>query len=254
MVYESQASKKIGKRRKGSLDPIRDDLQKMLDEANLRVEKLFEAGIQSGAMAEAFNSLPKKVKEGKTIEQYLSEGGKLFSTEDKHKFQYLIKEGNRINTFLGDSESQLAVAKHNISFHTQMDMIKNTGFRFGNLPEDKVKLAMRIFRRLERPEASRMYAAGDASKFDSDEMINVIYDSLEGYYPGIEEADTDTYYNMQEEAYNNAIDLLDKWGLIEKSQLSGEPKMNVDVNIVDNLNNSMSAEEYLEKRKNYINF
>ena len=166
MIYESDASKKIGKRR-NKLDPIRDNLQILVDRANLMVAKLQENGLgDSPAILDAQRTMSTSSEE-------------LFSVQDKHRYRELRREAARLDSFLSQAESLVsvslaaersinAVAKYNLSFWRQGENLANTGFRFGNADEERVKFALEIFRRVkEDPDNALAFESG-AERFNSD--------------------------------------------------------------------------------------
>lgn len=235
MNIESEASKKA---KKSKLDPIRNSLRVLVEKAKGAISQLKEAGQleQSKAYQDAMRSAKKGSEE-------------LFSVDDKKRFRELKREANRLEAFLSSPEvsphivsynqkAREALQEHNISFKNQHENYLATGNRFGNVDEDRVKLALRIYRDIAETEASVI--GGDA--YGSDNLINLIYDELEGYDPNmsneslIEKAHNAAYLSIEEYKLNT------RWGFTLESENN-----NKDLQIVDELRKSESAEEFFEK-------
>lgn len=244
MIYPSKASKEIGKR-KNKLDPIRDNLQILVDRANLMVSKLQENGLgDSPAILEAQRTMSSSANE-------------LFSVQDKHRYRELRREAARLDSFLSQAESLVsvtlaaeksidAVAKHNLSFWNQSENLERTGFRFGNVDEERVKFALEIFRRVkDDPENAIAFESG-SERFNSDTIFNLIFDSIEGYNPNMSEDSRDV---MMAYTIAEAKRSIEEHMIYEAGFLSGSPYVNKEVDIIDNLKKAKSADEFLAENE-----
>lgn len=243
MEFNSNASKKIGKR-KNKLDPVRDDLQLLVDRANYMVSQLKSSGLgNSSAIQNAMATLK-------------GDSDVLFSVQDKHRFRELKREAARISSFLSEAESQVqiasqseeafkAVEKHKLSFHAQKENLERTGFRFGTNDEERVKFAMEIFRRVkEEPDAVLFFEKG-SERFDSDTLINLIYDSVEDYNPNLPDKAKDELIEL---ARSRALLAMEEQRLYEEGFLKGSPLVNVEQGIISNIKKATKAEDFLSAR------
>ena len=238
--YESTASKKAKKVSK--LDPLRSSLRVLVSKANIAISRLKKAGVleQSRAYQEAMRSAS-------------SNATALFSVDDKHRFRELKREAARLQAFLSDSEiephivsynaeANKAIDKHNISFSNQKEAFAATGFRFNVEDEERMKFALRIFRDI----ASTETAAIGKDAYGSDNLINLIYDTLEGYDPD----DSSKKINrLSEKAHNVAYMAVEeyklntRWGFVPESS---NDSYNSDLNIVEEIKKAQTADEFFE--------
>ena len=239
MKYESKSSKGNKKSRK-ALAAIRDSLRPLLRRANSIISQLTREGLEkeSYAISEAMRTKSR----AKGVNQ-----DELFSLDDKVRYRDLLREANRLEAFLSNPEISPRVVDYNrtysdrISFQNQAETFKETGNRFDVEDQDRMKLALRIFRDIATTETSVI--GRDA--YGSDNLINLVYDELEGYSIYNTEEDNDL---IQEKVYDIAYTAIENykvntmWGFLE-----GTPTINRDVNIVQELRKSMSTDEFFNR-------
>lgn len=243
MKVNSKASEKMGKR-KSKLNPIRDDLQILVDRANYMVSQLRHAGLgDSPAIQNAMASAKRDSSE-------------LFSVDDKHRFRDLKREAARLSSFLSEAESQVSTAsqsqaafdaleKHKLSFHDQKENLSRTGFRFGIRDEERVKFALEIFRRVkEEPDAVLFFEKG-SERFDSDTVFNLIYDTIEDYNPNMPKDKKDELTALAKSRVKLAMEEQERY---ESGFLKGSPYINVEKDIISTIKRSKSAEDFLNSR------
>lgn len=239
MKYPSKASQgsKKGTR---ALRAIRDSLRPLLRRANEIVSQLTKEGLdtESYAISEAqrTKSRAKGVNENE-----------LFSIDDKLRYRDLVREANRLEAFLSNPEISPRVVEYNrtygtrISFQDQKEVFEATGNRFDVDDQDRMKLALRIFRDIASTETSVI----GSNAYGSDNLINLIYDELEGYsiYNTDDEND-DINARVHDIAYmaieNYKVNTM--WGFLE-----GTPAIERDVNIVQELRKSMTTDEFFKR-------
>lgn len=235
----SSAGKKA---RAGSLGGIRDSLRPLLDKAREAISKLKEEGVLE--KSEAYQTAMRTASRS---------SDEVFSLDDKHRFRELKREASRLTAFLADPEVSAkitsyndkirdAVRHHAISFQNQKEAFAATGNRFDVEDQDRMKLALRIFRDI----ASSEPAVIGKNAYGSDNLINLIYDELEGYDPDMPEQASDfiitkahdvAFASVQEYKFNTVM------GFLEGSPTDAR---NSDVNIVEEIRKSQSAEEFYE--------
>lgn len=243
MKIESKASKNIGKR-KNKLDPIRHDLQILVDRANYMVSQLRSSGMgDSSAIQNAMASANRDSSE-------------LFSVQDKHRYRDLRREAARITSFLSEAEAQVGTAsqsqaafaaleKHKLSFHSQKENFERTGFRFGIRDEERVKFALEIFRRVkEEPDAVLFFEKG-SERFDSDTVFNLIYDTIEEYNPNMPDSQKD---ELTELAKSRVKVAMDEQQIYESGFLKGSPYVNIEKDIISSIKRATTAEDFLSNR------
>lgn len=197
MNYKSKAEREVNKYDPHKYDELRTVIGRYADEANERVKELMKNNVQSPAVAEAYRTLRKKDRE--KFDEDIT-GGVLFDITNKKGFLELQRESSRIEKFLADSTSNVKVAtyedraiqaymKHGLSFHNQADT--GTGIdniRFRGYDQDRIKFALDIYRRIEDAGgATAIYGNNGKGGFGSDNLFNLIFDEIEGYYPGMSE-------------------------------------------------------------------
>ena len=242
MIYESEAGKKVGKR-KNKLDPIRDNLQPLVDRANLMVSQLRKNG---------YGDVPAMIDAMKT---FRGEGDQLFSVSDKHRYRELRREAARIESFLSDASSLVSVAsasekaidavgRHNLSFWRQSENLERTGFRFGDVDEEKVKFALKIFRMVkEEPENALAFEKG-SDRFNSDTLFNLIFDSIDEYNPNQPDEVKDEMIEFAKAEANRAIR---EQEVYEKGFLAGSPLVNKDTGIIEEVKKAKTTEEFFKE-------
>lgn len=241
MKYPSKASaSNEGKKSRKALSAIRNSLRPLLRRANSIISQLKREGLEneSYAISEAVRTRSR----AKGVNQE-----ELFSLDDKVRYRDLVREANRIEAFLSNPEISPRVVEYNrqysdrISFQNQAETFEATGHRFDVDDQDRMKLALRIFRDIATTETSVI--GRDA--YGSDNLINLIYDELEGYSIYNAEEDNDL---IQERVYDIAYSSIENykvntmWGFLE-----GTPTINRDVNIVQELRKSMTTDEFFNR-------
>lgn len=234
--YESEAGKKV---KKSKLDPIRKLLQPLLDRANRAISRLMQSGEAqySQAILEAQHSLSR----AQGINQ-----DTLFNLDDKTRYRDLIREGNRLEAFLSHPEVEPKVAKYNREYGANLSF-HDTSIH-DSQDQDRVKLALRIYRDIASTEVSAI----GSEAFGSDNLLNLIYDELEGYYPGMDE---DSESILADRVRMIAFDALDDYREnVMMGFLSGNPPIkteNTDYGIVQELKKSTSVDDFLKKHKKF---
>ena len=197
MIFDSIAKRGQNTKAPHKLDDLRKVLNVYAQEANERVSQLIDAGIDSTAIAKAYQTLRKQDREAF---DEAGEDGVLFSVNDKKRYRELQREAARINQFLSSSQSLVTTAsyenkameayhKHGLSFHNQADeMTGLDNIRFRGYDQDKIKFALEIYRRIEDSGgATAIYGLNGKGGFGSDNLFNLIFDEIEGYTPGLSE-------------------------------------------------------------------
>ena len=231
--------------RKHNLDYLRKDLQPLLDRANEAISKLTEAGALEDS--EAYQTALQTHSRAKGVNQDV-----LFSLDDKKRYRDLVREANRLYAFLGSADVSSNVAiynqkihrDHGLSFHNQRENFKQSGFRFAVSEEDqeRAKFALRIFRDIASTETSII----GKDVYDSDTLLNLIYDELEGYDPNMPQSDIDDLSTKAHDAAFWAIENFRQntyWGFI-----NGPSAEERDLGIVQELNKQQSVEDFLKAR------
>ena len=240
--YNTTSSKLKGgsKAKRNSLSTIRESLMPLLVQAREAIAKLSEEGLLF--KSEAYQKAMRSARQG---------SDEVFSIEDKHRFRELKREASRLTAFLSDPEIsskivnyndkvRSAMEEHGISFQNQKASFAESGNRFNVDDQERMKLALRIFRDI----ASTETAVIGKEAYGSDNLINLIYDELEGYDPEMNEEDSlyiqkkahdIAFASIQEYKYNTLMGFLD-----------GSPReaRSSDVNIVESIKKSQSAEEF----------
>lgn len=241
MKYPSKASSsKGGKKSRKALSTIRDSLRPLLRRANNIISQLKREGLEKESYA--ISEAERTKSRAKGIEKE-----ELFSLDDKVRYRDLVREANRLEAFLSHPEISPKVVEYNrtygdaISFQNQKETFEATGYRFNVDDQDRMKLALRIFRDISTTETSVI--GRDA--YGSDNLINLIYDELEGYSIYNDKSDNE---DIMERVYNIAYTSIENykvntmWGFLE-----GTPTINRDVNIVQELRKSMSTDEFFNR-------
>lgn len=261
MNYESKAQKQQKQKPPSELEIMRRMFNVYAQEANERVSQLMESGTESVALHNAWKQLSWQRKAAFEQAEEQQEGsGRLFSVMDKKDFKSLQREVARINAFLSESSSEVKVAsyeskaleayqKHGLSFHNQVDeSFKDDGVRFRGYDQERIKLALEIYRRIEETGAAVIYGLNGKGGFGSDNLFNLIFDEIEGYSPGLSESRID---KIKENAIATGAAAVETFRHNEMyGFLKGSPKSRTkDQNIVSSLAKSSSAVEFFEKNK-----
>ena len=251
MKYESEASKQIGKI-KHKLDPIRDNMQELVDRAN-KLVSILNAGNEeiNPALERALKTAPSQLRQ--SFENGTSE--ELFSVDKsiRKNFKALKAENNRLAEFLSDATAYMKInsyenralkarEKYNISFRQQGFNLAATGKRFGNADEDRIKFAAEIYRRVREETNVSLYEGG-SERFNSDSVFNLIYDAIDDYDPNLAD---ETKNEMIENAKAIAKAAIDEQELYLQGFISGSPSVNKEVDIITEIKRSKTAGEYLE--------
>lgn len=260
MNYESKAQRENNKKAPHKLDELRSVLNVYAQEANARVSQLMESGIASPAVQQAYKTMRKKDREKFDS---MGEDGVLFSVNDKHRYNELQREAARINAFLAAPTSNVNVAtyedkaftayqKHGLSFHNQADdMTGIDNIRFRGYDQERVKLALEIYRRIEDGGATAIYGLNGKGGFGSDNLFNLIFDEIEGYNPALSKekitqikANAIAVGQAAIEDYRHS----DMYGY-----LKGAPKSRRrDQNVLSEMAKSESAEIFFERNKKWL--
>lgn len=233
---------KAGKKARGSkLDPVRKMLQPLLNRAKRAIERLISSGEYdySEAVAEA----------GRTKSRAKGVSEELFDLSDKKRYRDLIREGDRLVAFLSHPEVEPKVAKYNRTYGTTLSF-HDSSIRDSE-DQDRVKLALRIYRDIASTETSAI--GRDA--YGSDNLLNLIYDELEDYNPYMGEDASDVLTDSVRQIAFQALD--DYYENVTLGFLSGKPNVSYennserDIGIVTELKKSESIDQFL-KRKNRI--
>lgn len=259
MKYDSKAKRKSqSEKAPHKLDQLRQVLNVYAQEANSRVSQLIESGVESPAIMEAYKTLRKADREKYDAS---GEDGVLFSVNDKKRYRELQREASRIMAFLGHADSNVKVAeyedkaldaykKHGLSFHNQAD--EETGIdniRFRGYDQDKIKLALEIYRRIEDAGgATAIYGNNGKGGFGSDNLFNLIFDEVEYYYPGMEDRYVD---RIKANAIATAQAALEEFRHSEMyGFLKGAPKSRRrDQNVLSEMAKSTTAEGFFKRNK-----
>ena len=237
--FASKASAQPKNKRKGmKLDPIRNQFRSLVVRANELISQLRESG-----------SLGKS----QTYRKFFGERSDgQFNIDDKHRFIEIRREVNKINEFLTAEDNTVsgadyvdkvlrAVSEHEISFSNQN--IDASGNRFADKDQDKIKFAMKIYRQIA--ETEYLAIGKQKGQFGSDNLINLIYDEIEGYDPNMA---LDEKNMIERRAMEVGYAVLNKFKMNTlMGFLSGSPNESTEVNIVEQLKKSQSADEYFRK-------
>lgn len=248
MIFKSKASKKV--KNKSILDPIRAIMKPLLMRANKLVSQLMAspAGLESAAYQEALKTLRPSKREA------FEKGEEPLFTDKYTRTRELSREATRIKKFLSTPDSQLRIAesqkkgidaklKHRISFHEQGANLKLAGIRFAGVEQSRIKLAAKIYRHIEET-ATNIYGG-----YGSDNLINLIYNELEGYNPNKMPDDTDLYNELVKKVETEARQaLLDYKNFVEKEHLEGNPPETFDVSPLEGLEHITNANDFFAKR------
>lgn len=229
--------------RKHKLDDLRADLQPLIDRANEAISKLTEEGLLESS--EAYQEALRTHSRAKGVDQ-----DTLFSLDDKKRYRDIVREGNRLYAFLGSADVSSKIAAYNqkmhmdygLSFKNQRESFQRTGNRFDVEDQDRMKFALRIFRDI----ASTETAIIGKDVYDSDTLLNLIYDELEGYDPDMPEQAMNDLSTKAHDAAFWAIENFRQntyWGFINGT--SAEER---DIGIIQELNKQQSAEDFLKAR------
>lgn len=222
------------------LSEIREQLQPLLDLARKKISQLMKSGDYE--YSQAVQDALKSRSRAKGVNQE-----DLFSIDEKHRARELYREGNRLLAFISNPTSNVTGGNFTklLSFHNQAENMKEYGKRFNvsEEDEDRLKLAFRIFRDISTTETSVIGPEG----YGSDNLINLIYDSLEGYNPDFSDESTNNSLAITA-AYEKAYSSVNEWKQnMNQGFFTGSPNVNKDLDIVTILKDSMSVDDFLNK-------
>lgn len=231
-----------GKKRK--LDEVRAYLQPLVERANGAISELTKKGLLEES--EAYQKAAATHSRARGVNQEI-----MFNLDDKKSYRELVREANRLYEFLGSADVQANVAAYNrkvhnnygFSFKNQRETFAQTGNRFDTPEQDRMKLALRIFRDI----ASTETAIIGKDVYDSDTLLNLIYDELEDYDPNNPESDES--YEAQKNAHNAAYWAIENfkqnvmWGFV-----NGTPFSESDKGILERMNEYKNVDEFLKAR------
>ena len=255
MKVKSKASTKFSKA-KQAMAKMRADLAPLVARANQMIKHLISSG-QSNSSA-AFQRAMKTLRPSKRA-GYNAGTEEMFTTSYT-RARELSRESSRLKQFLSLADSQVhlseaqqrgisAALKHRISFKEQGANLRTAGVRFIGVQEDRMKLAAQIYRMIERNNT------GIYGGYGSDNLINLIYDELEGYNPAW--ADMSDEWKKNSDPYNNLIKkaldagtlaLKEHRQFVEGMALKGMPYTgDTDLAVLEGMENVSSAQDYLNK-------
>jgi hypothetical protein len=261
MIFKSKASSKVCPKTQ-KLDPIRKTLAALVAKANKMVSQLISGGFESSAaLQEAYKSANPDMREA--FDKGVSDD--LFNVSDKHRYRELRREAARLDKFLSSADANIkvasseetamnAMARHGLSFGkkgtenagVQKANLESIGKRF-DADEDRVKLAMRVYRQLEDSNTN-IYDG----QYGSDKLINLIYDSLEGYDPNMSDSLQKNFERHAMEIGQAALTehrMNTMMGYIE-----GTPAVNTDVNVIEEIKKHKTTDEFFESNPWLNNF
>lgn len=236
--FPSKASQqsKYKNTKRSKLDPIRDEFRSLVVRANELISRLKNS---VGGLA----SSPTYIK-------LFGDTEGEFDIDNKKRFREIRREINRVEEFLTAEDNTVdgadyvnkvmkAVSDHTISFHEQ-NIDGNT--RFADKDQDKIKFAMKIYRQIA--ETEYLAIGKQKGQFGSDNLINLIYDEIEDYNPNLS-------IEEQNQIESNAMEV--GYAVLNKFKrntlmgfLSGSPTESQEVNVVEQLRKSQSAEEFFK--------
>lgn len=257
MKFPSKASNK----REYKLDPMRDALNVLAQRANMMARRLFESGVNSYALQDAYMSLSSKnKKEFDSSRENIDEIPDLFRTDDKKRFRELRREAARIDKFLSSASADVKVAtyeeaamsayqKHGLSFHNQSDnKTVDDNVRFRGWDQNKIKFAMSIYRKIEEEGAAAIYGNAGKGGFGSDNLLNLIYDEIEGYNPNMPKSIQERFEESAIEKGRAALNEFrhnEMFGFLE-----GAPKSRKrERNILSEFAKSETADKFIKRNK-----
>lgn len=187
MPTKNSKLKKVKPRRisKRSLDPLRQQLDVLVREANKRVKSLIKSGLTSPALEVAQKSFKRL-----TSRDEISERGNLFKSDLKRR-RDINREFARVNEFLGDITSTVKGAKRNITvakdalkgaFGAHWSKIYGVNYDKERIDDDMAKQAFSIYRKLSEEFGGWERVAGiykgleGLIGYGSEILINSIYD------------------------------------------------------------------------------
>lgn len=260
MNYDSIAKKreKNSKFNPNQYKELRQVLNVYAQEANERVRQLMESNTESPALVRAYNRMRKKDREAFDADET---GGILFNVMNKTGWLNLQHEAARIREFLGDATSHVPVAsyetkamnahmKHGLSFHNQADnMTGIDNVRFRGYDQDRIKFALEIYRRIEDSGgATAIYGNNGKGGFGSDNLFNLIFDEIEGYFPGM--SDTARESMMSKVIASGQAALEDFRHNEMYGFLKGSPKSRKrDQNVLSEMAKATSGREFFNRNK-----
>jgi len=248
MKVKSKASTNFAKR-KSALAQMRAMLEPLVTRANQMIKHLISSG-QSNSSA-AFQGAMKTLRPSKRAAY--NAGTEEMFTSKYTRARELSRESSRLKQFLSLADSQVhlseaqqrgieAKSRHNISFKEQGANIRTAGVRFVGVQEDRMKLAASIYRRIEETNT------GIYGGYGSDNLINLIYDELEGYSPEMDK-ESEQYNFLMAKALKAGTDALAQHRqFVEGMALKGMPYTgDTDLAVLEGMENVSSAQDYIDR-------
>lgn len=248
MKLKSKASK-ARQKKKSKLEPLRQQMASLVNRANSLAEKL--RGSDAGRSSAAFQNALKTLRPSKR--GAYEEGTENLFTTSYTRTRELAREAARLQQFLSTADSQLAISesqqkgidaalKHNISFKNQGASLKAAGVRFMGTDEDRIKFAAKIYRMLEETNTN-IYGG-----YGSDNLINLIYDSVEGYDPNWGE-DSPERQKLMESALETGRQALEYHrNFVERMALEGSIDTGSnDLGVLEDISHITNVDDYLRK-------
>lgn len=248
MKIKSKAAKATTGKRKSKLESIRLQLAPLVKRANALVAKLRTsiAGVSGAAYQNALKTLRPSKREG------YEKGEEDLFTTSYTRTRELRREAARLQQFLSTADSRLTISesqqkgidaalKHHISFKNQGASLRTSGVRFMGVEEDRMKFAAKIYRMLEETNTN-IYGG-----YGSDNLINLIYDTVEGYDPNWGE-DSKERTDLMEKALEIGRQALEYHRQFkERMALEGNPFIeNSDLGVLEDIKHITNVDDYLK--------
>lgn len=231
--------KKVSKR---SLDPLRQQLDVLVREANRRVRALVRSGLTSRALETAQRSFKKL-----TSRDEVTENGNLFKSNLKRRTQ-INREFARVNEFLGDITSTVKGVRKNIDISTSYlksafggQWYEKYGVNYdkSRIDEELAKQAFSIYRKL-------------SEEFGGWERVAGIYHGVEGLIGYGSEILINSIYDMVKNDYSELTIMDIGRDMINKAERRFEDMAEKMVGDYD-YGNVFSDEQAIEKRRWILN-
>jgi hypothetical protein len=245
---EAKFNSPQGIQKKGrSLEPLREKLRPMVDEANKRFSQLITAGMYSHAIDSAIRSVSARRRDefekGESSNQF-------FSIEGKN-YRELRTELARVQEFINDPTSTILGAKLDVSrlaifYEGGKAFATEESRREADINEQYARWAFAAYREIERNAPNLIYEEGG---YGSDNLINVVYQAVvdlpdyikAAYFTKRKDEDDPVTsfvtHDIIEALYNRSIE---RQNFAQMDRAENSP----DSDIIEKVVHSKSAEEF----------
>ena len=238
---KSGSTQKEKKQRVKPLDPLREQLNVLVQQANERVQQLVDRGIQSRALEEAKRSL-KRMPTRVDDEQM----GVIFRSDLSNRAQ-INRELARVHSFLNDYTSTSSGAydfesklkKYKGAFGGEWEAEYGKRYDITRIEEEKAKLAFDIYRRVIERAGGWERAVGifqgkeSLIGYGSENLIIAIYDMVDNISVGKTIGDTfiSDETDRRDFIVNRGFDIIDA-GIKAYNEMASKQVADFDYGIV----------------------